>query len=74
MNPFYPVLDEAIYKRGVKRKAIAQKLGISERAFRNKMLGKTEFSWSQACYIQSHFFPDIPKDELFKTEMQKDTA
>lgn len=67
MNVVYPTLSGEIAKRGIKKRAIAVTLGISERALRNKMTGKTPFSWPEACIINSIFFPDVSKDDLFKT-------
>jgi DNA-binding Xre family transcriptional regulator len=65
MKRYYPTLDMAIYKRGIKKLAIARQLKISERTLRNKMQGITSFTWGEVCSIQECFFPDITKDELF---------
>lgn len=63
---FYPVLEDLIEKRGVVRARIARAIGVSYRAFWNKMRGAVPFTWPEACTIQSQFFPDITKEELFK--------
>ena len=65
MKPKYPILCGKIAERGIKKSAISKRLGISERCLTNKLSGKTEFTWNQACVIQSIFFPDIEKEKLF---------
>lgn len=64
----YPVLTGEIAKRGIKKLEIAQSIGISYSALKNKLKGKTPFTWPEACALQSNFFPDIDKDELFMLE------
>ena len=62
----YPNLAGEIAKRGVKKRAIASTLGISEKSLFNKMSGSVEFTWKEVCKIQDCFFPDREKDELFR--------
>lgn len=62
----YPTLIGEIAKRGVKKTVIAERTGISERSFYNKLAGISSFTWEEVCSIQSTFFPDISKDILFK--------
>lgn len=64
----YSVLDGKIKERGIKRTAISSALGISARTLFDKINGSSEFTWSQVCAIQCKFFPDIPKEELFKRD------
>lgn len=64
----YPTLTGEIAKRGIKKRAIANALKISERAFHNKMIGTTEFTWPETCLINEIFFPDMTKEELFDKE------
>ena len=66
MTPKYPVLAGAIAQRGIVKARIAQAMGISYRAFHNKMTGKSPLTWEELCVIQSQFFPDMSKDELFR--------
>lgn len=61
-------LGDVISDRGVRKTAIARALGISERALRYKMEGKSPFSWEQVCTIQERFFPDIDLKTLFGKE------
>ena len=66
MDVKYPVLTGMIAQRAVTKSKIAEAAGMSEKAFYNKMSGRTSFTWEEVCTIQSQFFPDIEKDELFR--------
>lgn len=66
-KPYYPILESEISKSGVKKKDIAKKLGLSQRAFSCKMTGKVDFWWREVLAIHS-FFPEVPPMELFKHE------
>lgn len=63
----YVVLRGKIEERGIKRLAIANALGITTKSLRNKLNGNAPITWPEACIIQSRFFPDIEKDDLFVT-------
>lgn len=65
MKSKYPVLENNIFLKGIKKNVIAQALNISVRALNNKLCGRTSFTWEQACAIQKTFFPNMSKDELF---------
>ena len=58
-------LRTALFDRGIKMKVVADAIGVSTKALYNKIEGRSPFTWSEACVIQSRFFPDISKDELF---------
>ena len=64
----YAVLRGKIEERGVKRQAIANALGITTKTLRNKLNGTAPITWPEACVIQSKFFPDIEKDNLFASD------
>lgn len=64
----YAVLRGKIEERGVKRQAIADALGITTKTLRNKLNGHAPITWPEACVIQSKFFPDMDKDDLFISE------
>lgn len=66
MNVEFPILAGEIAKRGIKKTAIASALEISTRALYNKMSGVVPFTWPETCAIQSQFFPDMDKDDLFR--------
>lgn len=61
----YPILAGEIAKRGIKKSAIASAIGISYRAFYNKLSGDAPFTWPEVCQINNQFFPDMDKNELF---------
>lgn len=62
----YPILVGEIAKRNIKRKSVAQALGITEKALYNKIIGKSPFTWPEVRTIRKCFFPDIPSDVLFE--------
>ena len=55
----------ALFDRGIRMRAVADSIGVSTKSLYNKIEGKSRFSWSETCIIQSRFFPDISKDDLF---------
>lgn len=65
MNIFYPNLVAEVARRGIKKSAIADAIGISDRTLRNKMSGDAPFTWPEVCTIRDRFFPDMEKDILF---------
>lgn len=67
---YYPNLVSAMAVREIKSDTVANALGISGKAFRNKMSGKTEFKFKEAEKIQEQFFSDIPILDLFKRAAQ----
>ena len=54
--------------RHIHRKDIAAELGITPRSLKNKMEGKTEFTWGEVEKLQYRFFRDITKEDLMSTE------
>lgn len=69
MDPIYPVLTREIFMRGIKKRAIASAISVSDRTLNNKMRGITEFTWPEVSKIRNTFFPDLSVDELFKEEV-----
>lgn len=63
----FPILEGKIAERGIMKKAIAARLGISYRAFMNRLDGTCDFEWHEVCIMQSTFFPDMSKDDLMRT-------
>lgn len=49
-------------------------MGITSRAFRNKISGRTDFIWSETNVIQKNFFPDLSKDYLFANREENQSA
>ena len=72
----YPVLIGEIAKRGIKKTAIASRLGISNRCLYNKLCGVSSFTWEEICIITDCFFPDMysKKDLLFAKSDDRDSA
>ncbi len=68
MKTAYKTLVGEIAKRGIKKKAIASRIGVSERAFYNKLNGIAPFTWEEVCEINKCFFPDMDKSVLFSKE------
>ena len=64
---YYPVLVGEMAKRQIKKKDVAERLGVCYRAFDNKMNGRVAFTWPEVKKIRHEFFPDIQTDELFAT-------
>ena len=63
----YPRLVSEIAMRGIKKVAIAERIGVCRPTLQRKMCGAVPFTWPEACIIQSTFFPDVSKDDLFAT-------
>lgn len=75
MYCIYPKMEAKIVTRGIKKKTIANSLGISERCLYNKLRGKTPFSWKEVEILQSIFFPDMDKEEIMnRDDDQKDVS
>lgn len=74
MSTVYPTLAGEIAKRGIRKTVIARQLGISERAFYNKLSGSASFTWDEVCFINKNFFPDIEPAMLFARADQRDSA
>ena len=66
MESVYPVLAGEIGRRGIKKRAIANAIGTSDRTLYSKMTGATAFTWPEVMVIRTTFFPDISADELFR--------
>lgn len=64
-NYNYPVLESEIKHKGIKKKTMAQLLGVDEVTFWHKTCGKRSFTVEQAILIQKTWFPEIPIEELF---------
>lgn len=62
----YPVLEGKIAERGIKKNAIAKRLNITQKSFRNKMIGDAPFTWPEVITLQNVFFPDIDKETLMR--------
>lgn len=62
----YPILVGEIAKRGIKKRVIAQSIGICDKSLSNKLSGRVPFTWPEVKAIRYRFFPDMTPDELFR--------
>lgn len=62
----YPVLVGEIAKRGIKKKTIAQSIGVCDKSLNNKLSGRVPFTWPEVAAIKARFFPDLTPEELFQ--------
>ena len=74
MKIIYPVLIGEIAKRGIKKSAIATQINISVKSLYNKLSGVTPFTWDEVCKINSCFFPDMDKNDLFSSKTDSKSA
>ena len=66
-KPYYPNLEVEISKNGIKKKDIAEHLGITARSFSDKMTGRVDFWWKEVKAIKA-LFPNVPYEKLFEHE------
>ena len=62
----YPFLEYEIKRKGIKKKAMAQALGVDEGTLWHKTCGKRSFTVEQAIFIQKTWFPETPIEVLFQ--------
>lgn len=70
---YYPTLEREIAGRGIKKKTIAESIGVCNRALNNKLSGRTPFTWSEVSTIKNRFFPDMTPEVLF-ARTEQDSA
>lgn len=66
MTVVFPTLVGEMAKRGIKKATVADRIGISVRAFYNKLSGKAPFTWDEVLTITNCFFPDMDPATLFQ--------
>lgn len=64
----YPVLAGGIARKGIKKKAIADHIGICTRSLNNKMSGRVPFTLPESFAICHNFFPETDVEHLFSSE------
>lgn len=67
----YMNLKAEMVRHGVRDVDIAERIGISDRAFRNKISGRSEFGVKQAIQIRNRFFPDLDVEYLFRDDLEE---
>lgn len=71
----YPILVGEIAKRGIKKKTIAQSIGVCDKSLSNKLSGRVPFTWPEVATIKNRFFPDLTPEELFqRNDSTQDSA
>lgn len=68
-NVRYKNISAEIAREGYKFKEIAQALEISNKAFSNRVNGKTDFKAHEAIVLKIRFFPNLSLDYLFDREV-----
>lgn len=70
----YPNLIGEMAIRNITKKSVAQSIGVCDKAFGNKLKGKTQFTWPEVKTICHTFFPGLEPDYLFATadDMKKE--
>lgn len=62
-KPFYPLLEAEISKNGVRKKDLANIMGITPRTLSQKLSGEKDFWWSEILALRT-IFPCIPPEKL----------
>lgn len=63
----FRILRGEMVKADLTISQLSNKIGISEKSLRNKMNGKTEFTWKEVLEIRKIIAPAMSLEELFKT-------
>lgn len=61
----YPVLEAEIARRQIKKKDIAEAINIAPRSLSIKLMGKSDFTLTEAFVIRERFFEDMTVEKLF---------
>ena len=67
-KPYFPILDGEISKRGILKKDIAERIGITPRALSIKLNGEVDLWWKEVMTIQS-LLSDVPLEKLFSHDV-----
>ena len=62
----YQYLINEIMKSNIKISKLAIRIGMTEKTLRNKLNGKTEFSWPEVLQIRNIVAPEVTLEELFQ--------
>ena len=62
-------LEYRMKQEKVSREDIRKLLKVSEKTVRNKLSGKTDFTWSEVKLIRNRFFPRDDFEKLFEQSM-----
>lgn len=64
----YQILKKEISKENIKISKLAIRIGVTEKTLRNKLGGKTEFSWPEVLQIRNIVAPQAKLEELFQKD------
>jgi len=67
-TPLYPVLEQEIRDRHIKKREIAESLYISQDSLSRKLRGTRGLSLDEAIAVHEWWFMDIPIEILFQKE------
>ena len=62
----YANLEGSRVAREITTKQMAQAIGCNEKTYRNKICGRSDFTWSETYIMKQTFFPDLTYDYLMK--------
>ena len=62
---YYPTLEREIAGRGIKKKTIAESIGVCNKSLNNKLSGRVPFTLPEVSAIKDRFFPDMQLESLF---------
>ncbi len=62
----YQYLINEMMKSNIKISKLAIRIGVTEKTLRNKLNGKTEFSWPEVLQIRNIVAPEVTLEELFQ--------
>lgn len=67
---YYPALEREIAGRGIKKKTIAESIGVCSKSLNNKLSGRVPFTCPEVFTIKNRFFPDMTLEVLFSRSEQ----
>lgn len=62
----YRELLGEMVKKGLTKKRLAEKLGVTEKTLFNKLNGKTDFTWNEVKKIRNIVSPTSSLEKLFE--------
>lgn len=64
----YRELLGEMFKKGLNKNDLAKEIGVAEKTLRNKLKGKTDFTWSEVKKIRDIVAPNYTIEELFEKD------
>lgn len=66
----YPNLRAEMTRHNISTQEMAQRIGISDRTLRNKLVGTSDFSLSEITKIKQGCFPNFTFEYLFSQDIE----